>query len=114
MRKLVGLGMACSIPPNLNASTLFLKNKLLKQNKGKLQNENKIETKKNKQKIKQKLKTNKNFKGYGFLVHEVASVPLISSWVTSQVVLSLLSSARLCDSQVICWTDWRVTSSSLN
>jgi hypothetical protein len=37
MRKLVGLGMACSIPPNLNASTLFLKNKLLKQNKGKLQ-----------------------------------------------------------------------------
>jgi hypothetical protein len=30
MRKLVGLGLARSIPPNLNADTLFLKNKTRK------------------------------------------------------------------------------------
>jgi hypothetical protein len=33
MRKLVGLGMACSIPPNLNGDTLFLKNKTMKGKK---------------------------------------------------------------------------------
>jgi hypothetical protein len=38
MRKLVGLGMARSTPPNLNAETLFLKNKTrkTKPRKGKL------------------------------------------------------------------------------
>jgi hypothetical protein len=41
MRKPVGLGMAYSIPPNLNVDTLFLKKKKLekqKPRKGKLKN----------------------------------------------------------------------------
>jgi hypothetical protein len=38
MRKLVGLGMAHSIPPNLNASTLFLKNKSAKTKQRKTTN----------------------------------------------------------------------------
>jgi hypothetical protein len=40
MRKMVGLGMACSIPLNLNADTFFLKNntRKTKPRKGKLKN----------------------------------------------------------------------------
>jgi hypothetical protein len=36
MRKLVGLGMACSRFPNLNANTVFHKNKTTKRRKKKL------------------------------------------------------------------------------
>jgi hypothetical protein len=46
MRKPIGLGMACSIPPNLNAKTLVPE----KQNHGK-ENYQKIETKINHNKM---------------------------------------------------------------
>ena len=45
MKKLIGIGMTRIILPNLNAKTLVPKNKLLKQNKGKLKYKNKRETK---------------------------------------------------------------------
>jgi hypothetical protein len=76
MRKLVGIGMAHIILPNLNAKTLVpKKKKLLKQNKGKLKYKNKRETKiiENETKIKTKQKIQKD----GFSVYEVASIPLI-------------------------------------
>jgi ATP-dependent 26S proteasome regulatory subunit len=62
--------MARSIPPNLNAYTLFLKNKTRKTKERKTK---KIETKIN----HNKTEINQNKMNNGFLVHAVSSVPLI-------------------------------------